>query len=204
MSQSVTAQLDLLYQETIAEERSASRKSDIFHFCNVFVVVVSIVSGTLIASLALSDYSWKNLVTATLGIVIAALKTITTVFNFETKAATFKQISVKLRRLTRHILQVESEDTAVINKMLTDLYKEFDDLDVSLFNESNSLGRLVYAPDIESASNSPNRGVRSITPRKLNTSANLSKSASETSPPQKLPYTLLDLDHPVINNDLAK
>lgn len=184
MAQSVTAQLDLLYQETLAEERSSSRKSDFFHLCNVFIVVISIVSGTLIASLALSNYPWKNPVTATLGIVIATLKTITTAFNFETKASTFKQLSVKLRRLSRHILQIENEDTAVINKMLTDLYKEFDDLDVSLFNESNSLGRLVTSPDIESANSSPSRGVRSITPRKLNTSV------------EKPPYTLLDLDHP--------
>ena len=196
---SVTSQLDALYREALEEERSASRKSSLLHLCNVFIVVVSIVSGTLIASLALSDYSWKNPVTATLGIIIAALKTITTAFNFEMKAATFKQISVKLRRLTRHILQVENEDTAVINKMLTDLYKEFDDLDVSLFNESNSLGRLVYAPDIESANNSPSRGVRSITPR--DKVAQIPRSGSS---PHGKTYTLLDLDHPVINSDPVK
>lgn len=139
----INAQLDTLYLDVVDQQKKASFKASLYQTLNILITIISIVSGTLIASLALSNFSWKNSANATLGIVVAVLKTLSAAMNLETKASTFKTLSVKLRQLTRKILQFDTQDVASINASLNQLYTTFDDLDTSLFNETNSLGRLV-------------------------------------------------------------
>lgn len=160
----INAQLNTLCTDAINQQKSAETKASIYYYINVFISIISIISGTAIAALAFSSVSWKSEITATLGIIIATLKTISTTINLESKASTFKSLSVKLRQLVRRILQLESQDPKTINTALTEVYKTFDDIDLSIFNESNSLGRLVSASDDVSGIRSIPQGSPSTSP----------------------------------------
>jgi len=122
-----------LYHICVQKEKEAALKASIFgliHTClNIFVLV----SGMVVLTLSPSSYPWKDTALLIIGGIISTIKTLTITIDFQHKAIVFEQISIKMRRLVRTLI---SENPEQVGKTMDQLYKEFDDLDLSLFSES--------------------------------------------------------------------
>lgn len=133
---------DQLYQVCLQKEKEAGWKASIFGLMNTLINVIVLISGMIVLTLSPSSYEWKNTALLIIGAVISTLKTLSITVDFHRKAIIFEQISIKMRRLVRTLVSADPEQ---VGKMMDQLYKEFDDLDLSLFSES-ILGDAVTSP----------------------------------------------------------
>ena len=139
----IKQQLDTLYASCISEAGSAGRKASIFKVLNIVLMLSITLSGAAISIVSTSNLSWKTPVLITLGLNISTIKILTAAFQPEYKAAMFKQLQIKLRRLARTVAMETDYNSENINSKLSGFYEQMDDLDIALFNEETSVGKMV-------------------------------------------------------------
>jgi hypothetical protein len=135
------ASLDIFYQDCIGLGRSAQRKAEFLKIYNIITTILIIVAGAVISVFAEPTQSVQQGAILVLAISISVLKTGSSIFRLEQRAVVYKQISVKLRRLTRTLTKIQMKGGQINEKKLNNLYREFDELDLSLFS-NGSIGRL--------------------------------------------------------------
>ena len=131
-----TNPLDTLFELVRKKESQSDWLALLCRVTGNLILLLVTISGAVIGLLAKSNYTWKDDVILILGAIIVIAKTVTSTINLDQQALTYKQISIKLRDLSFTILTSTSAADPALQSKLASLYKEFDDLDQSLFSES--------------------------------------------------------------------
>ena len=143
------AQMDALYTDCRELEKSSRVKAEILKVITIVFSLVIISSGVIVSVLSSSSFRNKDIFIIILGVIISAIKIVMSTFSIENRTITFKQISVKLRRLAREIIKARTKGNHTkIDQMLPFLYQEFDELDLNAFSDGTAdrLFRARYSP----------------------------------------------------------
>lgn len=138
-----------LYKESMHMSISASRKAGLFKFVNIIISLAIIICGAIVGietfNICTSDTA--RFLVSTMGFLITAMQTISTTFSFEKRGVLLRDVSNKLRKISRDVKTLESINMPIRNKMrkLDKLYAEVDQLDISIFDM-----RIVSSPNIGS------------------------------------------------------
>jgi hypothetical protein len=102
--------------------------------CSIFIII----GGVIVTAQGFLDPDINYLQVFT-GISISTIKTIVSAFSLRERGIVYKTISVKFRRLSRKLvnLQLLNASETDINNTLSRAYQEFDDLDITLYNQEN-------------------------------------------------------------------
>ena len=142
--------MDDLYKETLAMSSSAMRKSSIFKFLYILSTFFMIIAGALIGILTLfsnqscstsnttSSQSVPTIIAGSFGFTITAIQTLITVFSIEKRGVLLREISNRLRKISRQIKMLQHSDINYDSKFkrLDQLYTKIDDLDLCIFEGS--------------------------------------------------------------------
>lgn len=130
-----------LYEDALTMSKRSKTKAALLKACSLITTFLVILLGTTIAILAVFDFEEKNYLMVILGCVVALLKSMVAIFNPEYRSSVMKQIHVRARKLARQVMDLihrtlisgSTQDHAVISDILTNLQKEYDDLDLASF-----------------------------------------------------------------------
>ncbi len=139
-----TRQLCDLYDACRRAEQQSRQSAERYRVAAIIVMLWITIAGSVIVPSALTEFRGSKYVLAGLGLSIALLKTLSSAMRIEARGKTLKQLSIRLRSLLRRIQQMAANPAvttsyAELSATLQQLYREFDELDLSLFDAESSV-----------------------------------------------------------------
>ena len=135
-----------LYEDALTMSKRSKSKAALLKIGSLMTTFIVILLGATVAILAVFDFAEKNYVMVILGCMVALLKSMVAIFNPEYRASVMKQIHVRARKLARQVMDLihralksstdetsEMDSHALVSEILTNLQKEYDDLDLASF-----------------------------------------------------------------------
>ena len=139
-SDGVDRMIEDLYTETLHMSSSSGRKAGLFKIFYVLATIFVTISGAVIGVLTLEGYeSCSSLyIAAVLGFMITAIQTLLSTFSIEKRSVLLKDVSNKLRRISRELKVLQNSEINPKKKMvkLEEFYAEVDELDISIFDNT--------------------------------------------------------------------
>jgi len=141
-----------LYTETIHMSSAASKKASIFKVLYILANIVFIVGGVLVGVLTIQGYETEitKYCAAILGFSIAAIQTLMSTFSIEKRGVLLKDVSIKLRKISRQIRSLRNAEMSSKDKLrrLEEYYTEVDDFDLSIFDNSVTSASVTKATNV--------------------------------------------------------
>jgi len=127
-----------LYDETLNISISTNRKAGIFKILYVLSNLFMIIAGSVIGILSLSGNIVESYISSILGFVITGVQTSLTTFSIEKRGVLLKEISSRLRKISRNLKLLQNSDMKARDKIkkLEEFYAEVDELDLSIFDNN--------------------------------------------------------------------
>jgi len=116
------------HNEVVTKQQMCEKWAHIYRVLHIFITIFIISAGLSIS--VITGFGANMYIIMVVGAAISGSKTISIIFLFEEKSIKMKLASIKLRRLSREILD---EEAHYDDKKMRELQTEFDDLDLSLF-----------------------------------------------------------------------
>lgn len=127
-----------LYDETLHLSGLANNKATLFKYIYVISTLFVIIAGAVIGVLSSQDSMTDSakIVVSVFGFVITGIGTFMTTFSVEKRGVLLKDVSNKLRKISRQIKSLQYSDIEPHNKMLKleEFYAEVDDMDMSIYD----------------------------------------------------------------------
>ena len=154
--------IDNFYDDISNKSYWSDKKAQLYKFIHIFISIFIVCSGAIVGSLSINTFNNSNqlivnnitsvnvtaiqpllYVITILSYLIAAIKSLASLFNFEQRAITMKQISIQLRRIARSIKMLKT-----IIMPVEQYYKKLDELNLLVDEiEINMFGELNYTTD---------------------------------------------------------
>lgn len=128
-----------LYRDAVRMASSSNNIATIFKYIYITVTLFIIISGAVIGTLsAISTTQTSKTVTTILGFIITGVTAVMTTFSIEKRGVLLKEVSNKLRRLSRQVRTLEYLNLESHDKMmrLEDFYADMDDMDMSIYDNT--------------------------------------------------------------------
>jgi hypothetical protein len=127
-----------LYEETLNISITTNRKASIFKILYVLSNLFMIIAGSVIGILSLSGDTVQSYISSILGFLITGIQTSLTTFSIEKRGVLLKEISSRLRRISRNLKILQNSDIKARDKIkkLEEFYAEVDELDLSIFDNN--------------------------------------------------------------------
>lgn len=191
-----------LYHDTIRLSTEANRKASIFKILYFFSTFLTIIGGVVVGILSIGG--GNSYLIAALGFVITGIQTFLTTFSIERRGVLLKDVSGKLRKVSRQVRALQLSDSKPKDKMkkLEDYYTEVDELDLSMFDNKITTSPVTTGTKIMSGSgNSAKRGDSD-----LNNSGDdaLYGTTAASNPKPILPITTSDINNKPILSTINK
>lgn len=121
-----------LYVDSIKLSSNAGRRAGVFKMLYVLSSFLIIIGGAVTAILSIGD----DYIVAVIGCVIAAIQAFLTTFAIERRGVLLRDISNKLRKVSRQVRSLQVSEMKPRDKMkkLEEYYTEVDELDLSMFD----------------------------------------------------------------------
>ncbi len=129
-----------LYNETIKMSVDSVRKAKFFKVLYIFATIIFIVGGAAVGTLSVQEFETEitRYAVATIGFIIAAVQSAMIAFSIEKRGVLLKDISIKLRKMSRDLRSLRNSDLKSKEKIkqLEEYYAEVDDYDLNMFDNS--------------------------------------------------------------------
>ena len=181
-SDSTGRMIEDLYTEALQMSSAANRTAGIFKLLYVLSNVFLITAGLIIGILTLQGYETEitKYVAAVFAFTVSATQVRMSTFSIEKRGVLLKDISLKLRKVSRQIKALQSSDLKPKDKIrkLEDYYTEVDELDLAIFDHTVTI---TSSPKVPRSSGSRRRVSNDLDDEQLYESHN-----SEDGPSKKL------------------
>ncbi len=147
-----------LYIETLQMSSSAGRTAQIFKFlyliCTLFIIIGGVIIGVFTIQGLPSEAT--RYVSGVFGFVISGLQAILTTFSIEKRGVLLKDVSAKLRTISRQLKILQNSEMKHRDKMkkLEEYYAQVDDLDMSIFDNNITTSPVTEVTKISQRGNS--------------------------------------------------
>jgi len=187
----VTEQMiDDLYNDTMNLSTLANNKATLYKYIYVISTLFVIIAGAVIGVLSSQDVignessssSATKIVISVFGFVITGIGTCMTTFSIEKRGVLLKDVSNKLRKVSRQIKTLQYSEMKPKDKILKleEFYAEVDDMDLSIY-DNNILSPPVSKSPVLPITSKEDLSSLDVTPREqLNQSSEISASNNQT------------------------
>jgi hypothetical protein len=145
--------IDNMYDNTVLKSNNANYKAFFYKLCHVFSSIFIVIVGSIIGALGASNSNNSNIIcinnTITdtqqpfiyaitiMGFAITAIKSLATLFNIEQRSIMMKQISIRLRRISREIKMLKTIHMTPEEycKKMEEYNILIDELEINMFGE---------------------------------------------------------------------
>lgn len=134
-----------LYEDALKLSATANRKASIFKSIYILATFFVTIAGALIGVLSLESTDREKLkapviIAAALGFIITAVQTLMSTFSIEKRSVLLKDVSFKLREVSRKIKELGDSEISdnEKRKRLEEFYTRVNELDVSIFDHNIS------------------------------------------------------------------
>lgn len=183
-----------LYEESLTLSASASSKSNLFKSIYIISSITITIFGVVVGVLSLIDDGKRNLsaaaiIAALMGFTITAIQTLMSTFAIEKRGVLLKDVSNKLRKVSRQIKTLQSSDLPpeIKLKKLEEYYTEVNELDLSIFDHNITTSSVDKATNITRESGK--------TPRKGTPDNDFYEKTRSSSPSPKPSFLTRMLSH---------
>lgn len=129
-----------LYDEILHMSSHANRKAELFKIIDAIATIVMTIAGSVIGVLSLSGHETQTTlyVSAILGFAVTGIQTLLSTFSLEKRAVLLKEVSTKLRSVSRQVNMLRSSDLSSREKLrrIEELYSEVDELGLMMFDNN--------------------------------------------------------------------
>lgn len=129
-----------LCNETLKMSAAAQWKATLFKVIYVLTQVLTVVGGVVVTVLSFQGYETTitKYSAGVIGAIIAGVQSLMMLFAVEKRGVLLKDVSIKLRKISRQVRALRSADMKPNKKIkrLEEYYAEVDDLDLSIFDNS--------------------------------------------------------------------
>ena len=143
-----------LYEETLKMSSVANSSAVMYKYIIIISTFILIIAGAVIGALTLETHNNQisRYITAGLGFLITIIKTLVSTFTVEKRAVLLKEISSRLRKLSRQIRSLETAEIKYKKKraLLEEYYIEVDELDLGMFDNSLTTSSVSRASNLAS------------------------------------------------------
>lgn len=129
-----------LYDSSMQLSISSRRRAEILKYMNLFINLSIIFAGSAITiNSAIDEPVASRWVGLTLGIFVTGCKSISSIFNLESKALILKQVSTQARIVSRDVgeLLMRGLRDEVYRTELSRCFRRFDELDIQAFTATS-------------------------------------------------------------------
>lgn len=145
-----------LYTETIRLSSAASRKATIFKVLYIMASILFVVGGTSVGILSIQGFETEitKYCVAIIGFIIAGIQTLMMTFSIEKRGVLLKDVSIKLRKVSRNVRALRNSDLKPKDKMkkLEEYYAEVDEYDLNIFDNSVTSATVTEATNVSQIS----------------------------------------------------
>jgi hypothetical protein len=135
-----------LYVDAIELSSSASRRAGAFKFLYVLASFLIILGGAIVSIVSIGE----DYIVSVIGCIIVAIQTLLTTFSIERRGVLLRDISHKLRKVSRHVRSLQTSDMKPRDKMkkLEEYYTEVDELDLHMFDNKITTSSITNGTNI--------------------------------------------------------
>ena len=119
-------------------ETRMNLKAEIGKFSNLIIAILIIIAGAVVSVVVLGDFESKEIVVATLGASISAMKALQLLARLEARTIIWKQLALRLRVLSREIYAaITKGKPEKLDVLLPQFYLQVDCIDYLAFTNGN-------------------------------------------------------------------
>jgi hypothetical protein len=136
-----------LYSDSLRLSSIANRKASVFKGLYITCVFVIIVAGAATGILSINNDEY---IVSAIGFVTTAIQALATTFSFERRGVLLKDVSNKLRKVSRQIRSLQNTDIKQKDKMrkLEEYYDEVNELDLNMFDNAITTSTMAKATNV--------------------------------------------------------
>lgn len=181
--------IDDLYNETMHMSSMANNKATFFKYIYVISTLFVVIAGAVIGVLSTEDdmSDAAKIVVSVFGFIITGIGTCMTTFSIEKRGVLLKDVSNKLRKISRQIKTLQYSELKPKDKRLKleEFYADVDDMDMSIYDNNIITSPITKQSNFPPVKQKEYPSSRDTTPRDLKFSDSDISPDNETHTPRR-------------------